>query len=340
MGCGGPINGDKAVIGDQSDSSAQKMHQQHEVKTEETAYQLVGSCEGEEREFALTDEPHEEEGLADDNREQWFPDDNRTDVDGWFNSLQTHRMNAGVWLANRQGLPTLVRPVKSQTEVELFISLLPKFERKSGTIDYDGLTSAFNAEVLSTLHSSTPDASDSEQPGLKITKFVRDYCDLLKKRMRLQKSCADWVEHLKAVRRALRDDSYASWTAATGPEQLAAENRLGNHERSSEDITAEQKATPLATEHPTPVSAAASSNRKKRAPQKCVLCQQPRQGDAHTAYGYCHTHEEWLKTSHCKLCDHNRREDASNHLPDGLCKRVDPPRRPGKGNGGRKPKKP
>eukprot|EP00951_Prasinocladus_malaysianus_P017378 scaffold136996_cov18-Prasinocladus_malaysianus.AAC.1 len=307
-----------------------------------------------DNEFALQDNTSADEELGDDTREMWFPGDGKSTTD-FITSLENSRQNSGKWLAQKQGLPTLTTAIRTEDEVALFVKLLPQFESSSGRIDHDGLTTAFNDYVYRCCGSSrTLSSSTSEKDNihLKTSSYIKDYCDTLKKRMILQKSCAGWVDKLKAVRRSLRDDSYCRWTTATDLQRTSppgqgtrpttllavalsappASDGQPSGVPSSLTAASALAATSAADSAPTMLGASAgicqpTGTRRpaRRAEQKCGACNLPRHNNnLHIPkYGWCVLKNTFSnKTGKCALCKRVRVEDLDNHAKDGFCKRM------------------
>ena len=109
-------------------------------------------------------------------------------------------------------MPVTTSPFRTEQEVQIFRDILPEYERKGGSIDYEGLVKGFNSRVVKLVRQSS---KESEQlVNLKTVKHMKEFCDKLKKRICLQKSCAEWLEYLKSVRRAFRVGSFCSWAPA------------------------------------------------------------------------------------------------------------------------------
>ena len=177
--------------------------------------------------------------------------------------------------------------------------------------------------------------SDWEQlVNLKTVKYMKEFCEKLRKRICLAKSCADWVEYLKSVRRALRVGSFCSWAPAEDKRiQTGAERRP----------TVEGEPS-----HPSPPpmletlkSAAGSSNRSKpgdekiraRQPKKCSGCGElptfaPKGTSSenrawwHSSHGWCPNKKAFVTGGICPECNKKRADDSENHMANGFCKTM------------------
>lgn len=255
----------------------------------------------------------------------------------------------GQWLARKQGLPTVTTPFRTEQEIGLFLELLPQHESARGKVNYEGLAQAFNARVTALIKSrpgptktAAASSTGDKKPFdvyLKTAKYVKEYCSLLKKRMILQNSCAEWIDKYKSVRRALRDDSFCSWCPAK--DQGSGHGRPAQHEQQYEQQAAVQRgddggtvvtgATSVVTEDDASKRTVVHE-KKKRAPKCCQTCKMPLTfaprgyakeagSEYHTRFGWCPTSQKFISRAKCKLCDNIRAEDSQYHKPDGYCER-------------------
>ena len=268
----------------------------------------------------------------------------------------------GHWLARKQGMPTVTTPFRTEQEIELFLELLPQHESTRGKVNYEKLAEAFNSRVIALIKSRTgvtcaaTTSSGDKLPFdvyLKTAKYVKEYCCLLKKRMILQKTCAEWVENLKAVRRALREDSFCSWCpAAERGIGRGRPDRPSESQQHQQQESQQQHAVALLPQpgedggNTTASSAMAAASaafdaseshvirgKKKRAPKHCQTCKKPLTyapkgyekapgSEYHTKFGWCPTSQSFVSKGKCKLCGNIRAEDPQHHEPGGYCARM------------------
>lgn len=165
--------------------------------------------------------------------------------------------------------------------------------------------------------------------NLKTVKYMKEYCNKLKKRICLQKSCAEWLEHLKKVRRYLRDGSFCSWAPAIN-EKASAEPASHPPARSIHIAGTEPATSP----------SNASSNQRAPKPEKerhrqirkCSGCGEP-QANAprgthvdevrekfHSRFGWCPKQHRFVSNATCSCCGKVRNQDMENHEPNGSCR--------------------
>lgn len=242
----------------------------------------------------------------------------------------------GVWLARHQGLPIITSPFRTEQEVELFRKLLPRFESKQGSVNYEGLARAFNGRAVKLVRKSN---SEWEQlVNLKTVKHMKEFCDKLRKRICLAKSCADWLEQLKAVRRSLRDGTFCSWAPA---EDMRVRRAGEEPSPSSSPMLETFKSTADSIRS---IFTKPEQKARVRQPKTCRGCGQqpifaPRGASSedrakwHTSYGWCPNMQAFVTGGVCPECKKTRADDSENHTANGFCKTMGrfPQGRRGKG---------
>ena len=174
---------------------------------------------------------------------------------------------------------------------------------------------------------------------------MKEFCHKLKKRICLHKSCAEWLDHLKAVRRALRDGSFCQWTPATNiRQQPAQQQRCQQHEAPKRKlpqsiVVAQASKTHKSTNSIDNKDKDANDNNpikpRQRQDRKCKGCgaileTAPRGTTVaeikerwHTKFGWCPKLQGFVKNSTCSCCGKARSHDIENHLPNGYCCRAE-----------------
>ena len=173
---------------------------------------------------------------------------------------------------------------------------------------------------------------------------MKQFCDKLKKRICLQKSCAEWLDNFKSVRRAFRVGSFCSWASAEDKRKASEASRAGSSQ------AAKRHQPLLATlEHAGDNGSKAKETMtappRKSQPKKCTGCGElatraPRRthlavvtSSWHTKYGWCPKKQLFVTASNCPECGNNRAEDSANHQANGYCLRSNS--FPGQGSRGK-----
>jgi hypothetical protein len=196
----------------------------------------------------------------------------------------------------------------------LFQELAPQFTSVSGVVNVEELTAEFNARVDADLGQRGLQPKNGLQ--YKTERYTREYCEKLRKRCIVQQD-AGWIRQLRDVRRALRDDTGATW-------DTSVDMSVPNHGLQIQPEGPQQAAQPKMEPLPETVIGALHNTvlptRATRAPQTCRLCKGPRKmgpsGD-HTKWGYCKNTGLFNPKSECILCKRKRSE--GQHRPNGFC---------------------